>query len=91
MFVPPGQTNNAVKFLRNNILCVGIKYSNKTCYTLSGNPKYIYNCLSEHLYTLTLPAETVAEDEQGSMWRCESITDASYRSPSVIFRISSKM
>lgn len=90
MFVPPEQTTNGVKFYRDNILCVLIGYLNNDCINQSANPRYRYECLSENVYTLTIPAENMTGYEQGSMWRCEYVFNSSYRSSDVIIKIASK-
>ncbi|XP_052691740.1 synaptogenesis protein syg-2-like [Crassostrea angulata] len=88
MFVPPEQTVNAVKFYRNNILCGLIGYLNNDCVNQSANPRYTYACLSDYVYTLTIPAENMTEYEQGSLWRCEYVVNSSYRSSDVIIKIA---
>lgn len=91
IFVPPGQTANAVKFYRNNYPCVVIRYLKNDCVNQSANPRYTYACLSDYVYTLTIPAENMTEYEQGSMWRCEYVGNSSYRSSDVIIKIASKI
>lgn len=90
MFVPPNQTAKAVLFYRNNNLVVAIGYINNGCITQSANIKYTYTCLSDYVYTLTIPAENMTDDEQGSIWRCEYVTNSSYRSSDVMLKIASK-
>uniref|UniRef100_A0A8W8LD40 Ig-like domain-containing protein n=1 Tax=Magallana gigas TaxID=29159 RepID=A0A8W8LD40_MAGGI len=89
MFVPPEQTVKAVKFYRNNILCALIGYLNNDCVNQNYNSRYTYRCLSDNVYTLTIPAENMTEYEQGSLWRCESVVNSSYRSSEVIIKIAS--
>nr|XP_034316836.1 synaptogenesis protein syg-2 isoform X4 [Crassostrea gigas] len=89
MFVPPEQNVKGVKFYRNNILCVLIGYLNNDCVNQSANPRYTYLCLSDNVYTLTIPAENMTEYEQGSLWRCEYVVSSSYRSSDVIIKIAS--
>lgn len=91
MFVPPGQTIKGVKFNRNNVLLAVIGYFNNDCANQSANPRYTYRCLSDYVYTLTIPAENMTEYEQGSLWRCEYMFDSSYRSSDVIIKIASKI
>ncbi|XP_065933048.1 neural cell adhesion molecule 1 isoform X2 [Magallana gigas] len=88
MFVPPGQTIKGVKFNRNNVLLAVIGYFNNDCANQSANPRYTYRCLSDYVYTLTIPAENMTEYEQGSLWRCEYMFDSSYRSSDVIIKIA---
>ncbi|XP_065933038.1 uncharacterized protein [Magallana gigas] len=88
MFVPTEQTVKAVKFYRNNILCGLIGYLNNDCVNQSANPRYTYACLSDYVYTLTIPAENMTEYEQGSLWRCEYVVNSSYRSSDVIIKIA---
>ncbi|XP_034303603.2 neural cell adhesion molecule 1-like isoform X2 [Magallana gigas] len=89
MFVPTEQTFKGVKFYRNNVLCVVIGYVNSKCAIQSANPNYTYRCLSDYVYTLTIPAENMTEYEQGSLWRCEYVLNSSYRSSDVIIKIAS--
>lgn len=69
-------------------MCVGIGYVSGSCQINSNNPRYIYGCLSENAYTLTIPADNMTEYEQNSQWDCESIANASYRSSSIILNIA---
>uniref|UniRef100_A0A8W8LC32 Ig-like domain-containing protein n=1 Tax=Magallana gigas TaxID=29159 RepID=A0A8W8LC32_MAGGI len=91
MFVPPEQTVKGVMFYRNNILCVLIGYLNNDCVNQSANPRYTYACLSDYVYTLTIPAENMTEYEQGSLWRCKYVvySNNGYRSSDVIIKIAS--
>lgn len=90
MFVPTNQTAKAVLFYRNNNLVVAIGHINNDCITQSANIKYTYTCLSDYVYTLTIPAENMTEMEQGSMWRCGYVGNSSYRSSDVMLKIASK-
>lgn len=91
MFVPPGNTINAVRFYRNSVVCVVIGYRNldNTCLYYSLNPRYTYACLSDDVFTLTIPAENMTEMEQGSMWRCQN--NHNYKSSEAILNIASKI
>lgn len=89
MFVPPGQTINAIKFYKDSLLCVAIGYTKNDFFKQSANPRYTYGCLSDYVYTLTIPAENMTEYEQGSLWRCEYVFNSSYRSSDVILKIAS--
>lgn len=91
MFVPPNQTAKAVQFYRNNNLVVAIGHNNNECISQSANTKYTYECLSDYVYTLTIPAENMTQNEQGSMWRCQYILHYSYKSSEAILNIASKM
>lgn len=90
MFVPPNQTVKAVKFYRNNNLVVAIGHIKNECISQSPYTKYTYACLSDYVYTLTIPAENMTEMEQGLMWRCEYVGNSSYRSSDVMLKIASK-
>lgn len=61
------------------------------CATQSADPRYSYQCLTENVFSLTIPAENMTEFEQKSTWRCEYVFDASYRSSEVILNIFSKL
>lgn len=91
MCVPPEQTVKGVMFYRNNILCVLIGYLNNDCVNQSANPRYTYACLSDDVFTLTIPAENMTEMEQGSMWRCQNIGHHNYKSSEAILNIASKI
>ena len=89
MFIPPNQTIRAVKFLRNWKSC-GLIGLAPECKLFATDPNYIYGCLSEFSFTLTIPAENMTESEQGSVWRCEYVGDSTFRSPNVTLNIASK-
>lgn len=91
MFVPPGCTLNVVEFYRNSTKCVVIGHVNNDCLYQSYNSKYTYACQSDNVYTLTIPAENMTQNEQGSMWRCQYILHYSYKSSEAILNIASKM
>lgn len=90
MFVPAGQTVNAVQFSRDENVLVAIGHINNDCTIQSSTTRYIYACSSDHVYTLTIPAENMTEMEQGSMWRCGYVVNSSYRSSDVMLKIASK-
>lgn len=89
MFIPPNKTSNVIRFMRNDIQCVYIALSN-TCTTLPNlNPRYTYKCLSNFMYSLTIPSENMTEFEQNSKWKCISVIPG-YGSPEVTLQIASK-
>lgn len=90
MFIPPNQTANAIKFMRNSAQCVLIGFPNNSCIIVpNSNPRYTYKCLSNFMYSLTIPSENMTEYEQNSKWRCDSVI-AGYGSPEVTLKIASK-
>lgn len=91
MFIPPEQTINAVKFHRDNFTCAAIGQIKGICTVQTANDIYRYECLSEYMYTLTIPAQNMTEYEQGSAWSCEYVVNSMYRSPVVILSIASKI
>lgn len=91
MYVPPGESLNAVSFYRNQAVCAVIGHKDKKCLYQSYNSRYIYRCQSEYVYTLTIPAQNMTILEQGSMWICRYVVDSSYRSTDVILKIASKI
>lgn len=91
MFIPSGETANGVIFYRNNSLCVVIGFLDNNCVNQSANPRYTCKCLSDFVYTLTIPAENMTEYEQGSIWRCVYVVNNNYRSSDVILKIASKI
>lgn len=89
---PQEISTNYVFFKRNaNNKCVGIGYINGVCRIDSYISTYTYNCLSENIYSLTIPADNMTKDEQNSQWHCESVVDSGYRSSSLLLRIASKL
>nr|XP_022344647.1 hemicentin-1-like [Crassostrea virginica] len=90
MFIPPDQSINAVTFYRNNTRCASIGHlnGNGNCVIVDANPTYIFRCLSEFSYTMTIPAENMTEYEQGSVWRCEYFGDGNFKSPDVTLTIA---
>ncbi|XP_078331732.1 cell adhesion molecule Dscam2-like isoform X2 [Crassostrea virginica] len=80
MFVPPRETTNGVRFLRNNASCAQVGHVDGTCFYDILNTRYTYGCSSPFSYTLTIPAENMTEYEQGSMWMCEYFYDSGFRS-----------
>lgn len=91
MYIPTGETNNAISFLRNGDLLAVTGYKNNQCTKQATILRYTYGCLSNSTYTVTIPAEHMTVAEQKSMWRCEYFYNASYRSPSVSLSIRSKI
>lgn len=90
MFVPPDDTMSFVKFYRNNVLCVLIGSTRSVCMTQSPLPRYNYNCVSDFVYSLTIPSGSMTEIEQGSIWRCEYHNNPIYKSPDITLNIASK-
>ena len=80
MFVPPRETINGVRFLRNNASCAHVGHLDGTCFYDIFNTRYTYGCSSPFIYTLTIPAENMTKYEQGSMWMCEYFYDSGFRS-----------
>lgn len=74
MILKPNQiSTHYVFFKRNASTCVGIGYINGVCRINSYISKYTYECLSESIYSLTIPADNMTKDEQNSRWHCESV------------------
>lgn len=88
--LPPGDTLSIVKFYRNNVLCVLIGSTSSGCVTQSALPRYSYNCVSDRVYSLTIPAESMTEFEQGSIWGCEYHNKPLFKSPDITLRIAGK-
>lgn len=91
MFTPPKQTVNGVRFYRGSLICAVIGRVTGECTIQTSNERYIYGCLSNSIYTLTIPAENMTEYEQRSTWSCKNVFNSSYRSPEVILDIASKI
>lgn len=88
MFTPPKQTVNAVRFYRGNLVCAAIGLVTGKCTVQILNDRYTYGCLSNSIYTLTIPAQNMAEYEQRSTWSCKYVSNSSYRSPDAILKIA---
>lgn len=74
VILKPNQiSTHYVFFKRNASTCVGIGYINGVCRINSYISKYTYECLSESIYSLTIPADNMTKDEQNSRWHCESV------------------
>lgn len=86
MFAPSGSVT-AVKFSKNNNIVGSVGYIGSKC-TKNSASDYMFGCLSETKFTLTIPATT--ESEQNSVWRCEYANDPSLRSGNVTLTVSSK-
>eukprot|EP00477_Mikrocytos_mackini_P003186 GAHX01003932.1.p1 GENE.GAHX01003932.1~~GAHX01003932.1.p1 ORF type:complete len:444 (-),score=28.71 GAHX01003932.1:64-1395(-) len=71
MFVPSGQSSKSIVFYRNSILSGAIGYVNQKCQIQSAKPNYIYQCVSDYSFSLTIPAENMTENEQNSSWKCQ--------------------
>lgn len=75
MFVPPGQSVNAVNFFRNQNLLGAIGYKNNECLTQSAHPKYIYIC--QIMCTLWLFQQKTwqftSKDQRGAVNMCSII------------------
>lgn len=91
MFLPPMQSINSIKFFRDSKLCVALVKKGSECTNQTANPKYLYRCLTDSKYTLTIPAENMTEEEQHSKWRCEYTFVASFKSREEILDIKSKL
>lgn len=91
MFIPSGQSLNAIKFYRGELISVSLIQNDGKCTNQSANPNYIYGCLTDSIYTLTIPAENMTYAEQHSKWRCEYGFDAKYRSSEETLNIKSKI
>ena len=88
MFVPPDRTLNAVIFLRNSASCAVVGHKNETCLYEIYNSIFTCGCSSTFSYTLTIPAEKMTENEQGSVWMCEYFGDGKFRSPEVTLHLA---
>lgn len=91
MFISPEQTINAVKFHRDHYACAAIGQMRGNCTVQDANDRYRYECSSDFMYTLTIPAQNMTEYEKGSAWSCEYVVNSMYRSPVVILSIASKI
>lgn len=88
MFTPPKETANGVTFYRDNLVCAAIGRVTGECTVQTSNDRYIYGCLSNSIYTLTIPAQNMTEYEQRSTWSCKYVSNSSYRSPDAILNIA---
>ncbi|XP_078332848.1 contactin-6-like [Crassostrea virginica] len=86
-FIPPGQDVSAVLFFRNNRKSGFVGFINESCAIDKPVPSYTYNCTSESTYTLTIPAEKMTSDEEGSLWQCQHVADGRFKSNNVTLNI----
>ena len=89
-FIPPGQDVSAVLFFRNNNTSGYVGFINESCASDKLVPWYTYNCTSESTYTLTIPAEKMTSDEEGSVWQCQHVADGRFKSNNVTLNIGGK-
>lgn len=86
---PQNLQSNYVFFKRNfSGRCVGIQQTNGNCTKTIENYSYTYECVSENIYTLTIPANNMTEVEQNSKWHCESVVSSSFSSPVMTLKIA---
>lgn len=90
MFLPPGGTLSTVKFYRNYILCVSMGSTSSGCVIQNALPRYNYNCVSDLVYSLTIPAESMTEFEYDSFWKCEYYHEPLYKSPNIHIKFAGK-
>ncbi|XP_062585978.1 uncharacterized protein LOC134247654 [Saccostrea cucullata] len=87
MFLPPGETLRAVSFSRNTTRVGLIGYLNGECLTTDLNPKYMYLCESEYVFSLVIPSENMTEYEANTTWRCQHFSNGLFKSPEVMLKI----
>lgn len=90
MFLLPGDTVSFVKFYRNNVLSVLIGSTSSGCATQSELPRYNYTCVSDSVFSLTIPSGSMTKVEQGSIWRCEYYNKPLYKSHDITLKIAGK-
>ena len=90
MSIPPGQTINAVGFIRNSkhVGSVG-RFPNGTCAAESFNPRYDYQCVTDHVFSLIIPGDNITEYENNSVWQCQYYGVGHYRSSNQFLKIAS--
>ncbi|XP_062578050.1 uncharacterized protein LOC134239936 [Saccostrea cucullata] len=87
MFLPPREVTHAVSFSRNNTRIGSIGYMNGKCLTADLNPRYIYLCESENVFSLVIPSENMTEYEANTTWRCQHFSNGFFKSPEVMLKI----
>ncbi|XP_078325008.1 uncharacterized protein LOC111126447 isoform X3 [Crassostrea virginica] len=89
MAIPPNQNINAVRFFRNStyVGTVG-RFPNGTCVSDSLHPRYDYQCDTDHVFSLIIPADNMTEYENNSMWQCQYYGDGRYRSSNQFLKIA---
>ncbi|XP_078325011.1 neogenin-like isoform X2 [Crassostrea virginica] len=86
--ISPGQTHDVVIFRRNDIdVGLIVRFPNKTCKAFSMHPRYDYRCDTDHTFSLIIPANSMTEYENNSMWRCE-YAGGGYRSSTQMLNIA---
>ena len=77
-----------VTFTRDGIeVGMVIRFPNGTCVSVSLHPRYDYQCDTDHVFSLIIPANNMTEYENNSMWQCEYI-GGGYRSSNQLLKIA---
>eukprot|EP00105_Crassostrea_gigas_P007315 XP_011421516.1 PREDICTED: cell adhesion molecule 2 isoform X1 [Crassostrea gigas] len=89
IFTPVDQKYTVVKFTRNNILVGTVGWnSDGTCLSNPQSSRYELHCVSENVFSLSIPPASMTKYEESSDWRCGYFGDESYKSKVVQLKIA---
>ena len=91
MFIPKEQTLNLVRFIRNGVSVGNIGRTSGTCSATSLDPRYDYECVTDSVYSLIIPAQSMTTYENNSIWRCEYFGDAKLKSGDTLLKIGGNL
>ncbi|XP_056013218.1 B-cell receptor CD22-like isoform X2 [Ostrea edulis] len=69
MTLPPSQTQVYIRFYRNETSAATVGY-NTQCQGFGVNSRYNYSCTTPREFNLIIPAQSVTQQEQYTVWRC---------------------
>lgn len=83
------QKYTVVKFTRNNILVGTVGWnSDGTCLSNAQSSRYELHCVSDNVFSLSIPPESMTKYEERSDWQCGYFGDESYKSEVVELKIA---
>lgn len=89
IFTPVDQKYTVVKFTRNSILVGTVGWnSDGTCLPNTQSSRYELHCVSENVFSLSIPPASMTKYEESSDWRCGYFGDESYKSKVVQLKIA---
>lgn len=89
IFTPVDQKYTVVKFTRNNILVGTVGWnSDGTCLSNAQSSRYELHCVSDNVFSLSIPPESMTKYEERSDWQCGYFGDESYKSEVVKLKIA---
>jgi hypothetical protein len=87
---PPAGQPQVITFYRNGTSVGNIGYTND-CVGGNVDPKYTYSCTTQKIFNLIIPAQSLTQEEQYTLWRCAHFSASpSYSSTQKQLVIASK-